>query len=248
MQNFEKVNTSQTTARLRNVEALLVGIERSKNRPPHLPGLVVFSGPSGYGKSYAAAYAANVYDAYYVELKSTWTVKYLLQQICKEMGLAFTSSMTLADLSEAITDQLTNSDRALIIDEFDYMVDKNKVDIARDLFEGSASPIILIGEELLPMKLQKWERTAGRVLEYIQAQPASLEDAVELRKLYSGGVEIADDLLNEIWKVSKGSVRRICVNLDNVKETALSEGKGKINLEEWGNRPLYTGAAPARRV
>lgn len=98
MEENAYVNTQ--TAQLRNVIALLTGVERAENRPQHLPGLVCFYGPSGWGKSYAAAYVANTKNAYYVELKSTWTVKYLLQAICKEMGLTYSTGDTLAALGE----------------------------------------------------------------------------------------------------------------------------------------------------
>lgn len=246
MEENAYVNTQ--TAQLRNVIALLTGVERAENRPQHLPGLVCFYGPSGWGKSYAAAYVANTKNAYYVELKSTWTVKYLLQAICKEMGLTYSTGDMLAALGEMVTEQLILSGRTLIIDEFDYLVDKNKVDVIRDLFEGSAAPVILIGEEQLPNKLKRWERTHGRILDFIPAQPASFEDAQALHALYCGKVEVADDLLDKIWKLSRGSVRRICVNLERVRQTAITRGQRKISLEDWGDEDFFTGEAPSRRV
>lgn len=246
MEQTTDVNNAQT-AQLRNVIALLTGVERAENRPAHLPGLVCFYGPSGWGKSYAAAYVANVKNAYYVELKSTWTVKYLLQAICREMSISYSNSDTLAVLGEMVTEQLILSGRALIIDEFDYLVDRNKVDVVRDLFEGSAAPVILIGEEQLPNKLKRWERTHGRILDFIPAQPASFEDAQALRNLYCKKVKIADDLLEEVCKSARGSVRRICVNLERIQQTAITMAMREIGLSDW-NEPFFTGDAPLRRV
>lgn len=246
MEQMTDVNNAQT-AQLRNVIALLTGVERAENRPAHLPGLVCFYGPSGWGKSYAAAYVANVKNAYYVELKSTWTVKYLLQAICREMSISYSNSDTLAVLGEMVTEQLILSGRALIIDEFDYLVDRNKVDVVRDLFEGSAAPVILIGEEQLPNKLKRWERTHGRILDFIPAQPASFEDAQALRDLYCKKVKIADDLLEEVCKSARGSVRRICVNLERIQQTAITMAMREIGLSDW-NEPFFTGDAPLRRV
>lgn len=246
MEQTTDVNNAQT-AQLRNVIALLTGVERAENRPAHLPGLVCFYGPSGWGKSYAAAYVANVKNAYYVELKSTWTVKYLLQAICREMSISYSNSDTLAVLGEMVTEQLILSGRALIIDEFDYLVDRNKVDVVRDLFEGSAAPVILIGEEQLPNKLKRWERTHGRILDFIPAQPASFEDAQALRDLYCKKVKIRDDLLEEVCKSARGSVRRICVNLERIQQTAITMAKREIGLTDW-NEPFFTGDAPLRRV
>ena len=45
-----------TIVPLTNVGLLAQAVESAANRPPELPGLVVMYGPSGYGKSLAAAY------------------------------------------------------------------------------------------------------------------------------------------------------------------------------------------------
>lgn len=64
----------------------------------------------------------------------------------------------------------------------------------------------------------------------------------------AGKVEVADDLLDKIWKLSRGSVRRICVNLERVRQTAITRGQRKISLEDWGDEDFFTGEAPSRRV
>jgi hypothetical protein len=43
-------------------------------------------------------------------------------------------------------------------------------------------------------------------------------------------------------------VRRILVNLEHIKGQAQARGLASINLAEWGDRPLFTGKAPARRL
>ena len=62
-------------APLVNVSLCVATLERAMNRPAHLPGIVTFTGPSGYGKSTAAAIAANRFEAVYVQAKSSWTRK-----------------------------------------------------------------------------------------------------------------------------------------------------------------------------
>ena len=56
-------------APLRNITVLSSLILSTLQRKPHLPGLATFSGPSGFGKSFAAAYAAGQFRAYYVEAR-----------------------------------------------------------------------------------------------------------------------------------------------------------------------------------
>jgi len=235
-----------STAPLTNVGLAISALERAINRSPSLPGMVVYYGPSGFGKSFSATYTANQMRAYYIECKSSWTKKGLLVSILKEMGIA--PAHTIYEMTDQISEELVLSQRPLIIDEMDHIVDKKAVEIVRDIYEGSQASMLLIGEEKLPVKLKKWERFHGRVLDFVPAQPASIEDAQHLSRLYATGIKVADDLLAEIHRISRGSVRRICVNLDRVRETACREDWDTVTKKTWGNRELYTGEAPHRRL
>ena len=97
---------SITVARLTNVMLGLVALQRAMERPRHLPGMVVFHGPSGWGKSTAAAFTANSTQAYYVECKSSWTRKALLLSILKEMGIEPAKIETGVGLSDPVQQAL----------------------------------------------------------------------------------------------------------------------------------------------
>jgi DNA transposition AAA+ family ATPase len=237
-----------TVAPLTNVGLCSGALDRAMNRAAHLPGMVVFYGPSGFGKSTAAAFTANRTRAYYVECRSTWTRRATLAAILHEMGIAAPGGGRIYEMSDAICEQLAKSGRPLIVDEMDHLVDKAAVELIRDLYEGSGAAILLIGEERLPKKLEKWERFHGRILDFVPAQPADLDDARHLAKLYCDGVTIEEDLLKEIHKLAHGSARRICVNLERVRAEAASTGLKRMGLGAWGQRELYTGEAPARRI
>lgn len=240
------VEQSATTAPLKNVMLCTRLLEQAMNRPSHLPGMVTFFGPSGWGKSFAAAYAANKYRAYYVECKSTWTKKALLIAMLKEMGIQPAS--TIYEMTDQISEQLARSGLPLIIDEMDHIVEKRAVEVIRDIYEGSNAPILLIGEENIDTKLLKWERFHNRMLAWQGAQPADLEDTRQLARLYCRDITIADDLLTKIQRESMGVARRICVNLNQVQQAAYSAGTDTIDLKMWGEKQLYTGNAPRRKV
>ena len=245
MTHLDKPNPAGTTAPLTNVALCMSALEGAMNRSIHLPGMVVFYGASGLGKSFSASYAANYHQAYYVECKSLWTKKALLLAMAKEMGIS--PARTIYELADQIAEQLVLSQRPLIIDEMDHMVEKKSVEVIRDLYEASQAPILLIGEQGMPRKLKVWERFHGRILDFVEAQSASMDDAHYLSAIYARGANIADDLLEHIHSISKGSVRRICVNLDRVGEAAVSLGWDTATKALWGNRELFTGEAPVRR-
>ncbi|AUZ85812.1 AAA family ATPase [Methylophaga nitratireducenticrescens] len=244
--NLDAVLNSSTTAPLKNVMLCSRLLQQAINRPAHLPGMVCFYGPSGWGKSFAAAYAANKFRAIYVECKSTWTKRALLEAILKEMGIK--AGNTAYIMVDQISEQLALSGLPLIIDEMDHIVEKKAVEVIRDIYEGSNAPILMIGEEEIDIKLRKWERFHNRMLAWQPAQPADNDDTKHLAKLYCKDVTIADDLLNKITHDSLGITRRICVNLNLVQQAALNAGKDTISLIDWGNKPLYTGDAPRRRT
>ena len=150
---------------------------------------------------------------------------------------------------DQIGEELALSGRPLLVDEADFLVQKRMVEVVRDIYESSGAAIILIGEEHLPGKLKAWERVHGRMLDWVAAQPASLADAKHLTGLYCPGIEIEPDLLAKLHEASSGSVRRICVNLDRIRELARTQGQIKVGKAEWGVRTFFQGTPPhARRI
>lgn len=234
-----------TVAPLRNVAALTALVDRVKNRSMSLPGMGTFYGPSGLGKTFAGIYATNKFGAVTVQLKSVWTKKTLTDAILTEMGLP--TGKSVSEAVDRISERLAISDAPLIIDEADYLVKRNMVEIVRDIYEGSGAAIILIGEELLPQKLCAWERVHGRMLDWVPAQPADLSDVGHLARIYARGLTIEPALQQRMLAASHGSIRRICVNLDRVREHAAREGLKSVGLTEWAGRDFFSGTAPIAR-
>ncbi len=234
-------------APLTNVTLAVEAMEQAINRGQGLPGMVCLYGPSGYGKSKAAAFVANKYRCYYIEAKSIWQRKTYLINILKDMGVVPERTMDL--MLDQICEQLTLSQRPLIIDEADYLVDKGWAKLLMDIYEGSRAPIMIIGEENISANLKKknGEKVHNRIIDWQPAQPASMADGQLLTRIYSPDVVIADDLLEHIINTVNGCTRRVAVNINKVRKTAKAEGRESAELAWWGGRELFTGEAPARR-
>lgn len=239
-----------TLAPLTNVEATMRAMLDATGRAHGLPGLVCLYGRSGYGKSSAAAYTANKTRAYYVELKSLWSTKHILANILKDMGIL--PPTTVAEMLDQVCEQLSISGRPLIIDQADYLVDKGRAQILMDLYEGSKAPILFIGEERLSSNMKGRHNTVHRrVLHWIEAQPASLEDCRTLAALYCRSHPVADDLLEHINKAVEGCTGRVAVNLNLMLERARARGWSRLDMATWrsqsaSDQRLYTGE-PGRR-
>ncbi len=211
----------------------------------NMPRLGVFYGPSGYGKSVGAAFTAARFDAGYVEAKSIWTQRSLLTALAEALGIVKVEKSGPRILEQLI-DHLNAHPRPIIIDEMDYLVKKQMVDIIRDIHDATAIAILMIGEEALPAKLKEWERFDNRILVYTPAQAASDQDALKLRDHYCRKAKVADDLVLEFRRSCAGVTRRIVTNLERAQNLAVDEGKLEIDRDWWGDRRIENGSLPTR--
>lgn len=216
---------------LTNVGLLAGAIDRAMQRPIGLPGLVVMYGPSGLGKSVAAACSATQHRAYYVECRNTWTKKAFLLAILREMAIS--PAVTLSEMVDQVAEQLSLSGRPLIVDDVQYLLDKAIANILTDIYNASQGTIVLIGEKGVPASMAKLERLHNRVLEWVPAQAATLADVKRLASSSYPGLEMADDLLADLVKNVKGCLRRIAVNLYRVNNECTARGLRAVSLADW---------------
>ncbi len=228
---------------LTNVRRLQTAIKEAKERSGHLPGIVGFYGPPGWGKSCAATFLANELDCRHIEIRPYWNHKKFFEELCIEVGAKLGG--TIADMGGKISRNLR---QPLIIDEIDIAIKKGFVDSVRGLFEETRVPIIIIGEETLATDLRQYERFHSRVLDWIPALPPELSDTTTLVKKFAH-VDIADDLVMELHTISANSVRRICTNIERISKFASQIGVETIDLKTWksgSGNILYGGEPPVR--
>lgn len=226
-------------APLKNVAAFSTLLAKMVDRHPDDPGLAVFSGPSGWGKTKSGIYGANKYRAAYVECGQFTSARSLLMQILIELGETRPRG-SIEDLkTDAIMLMVADPRRPLIIDEAHFIAKKRFVDLLRELSDKSGAAVVLIGEEMLPKYLEEFERVHNRVLEWLAAVPCDAEDFALLAATRCSGIEIANDLAAAILDKTKGNTRRIAVNLTKVVEASQILGTRQIDLA------AFTGAVGA---
>ncbi|WP_404991360.1 AAA family ATPase [Cupriavidus pauculus] len=235
-------------ANIGTLDLVSATLERLDTRRSGLPGMAVLYGPAGWGKTFATNVLAIESRAYYVQMRSAWRSKSLLEKILFEMGVKH-GKATVPALLDMVCEQLSTSRRTLILDEFDYATKSDSlIELARDIYEGSQGSLLLVGEELLPKKLEQWERFHSRVLTWAPAQPVTVEDAVQLAAIYAPNVELSPDVLAHLVQAAKGSVRRVSVNLTQLHEHCLTYGIDVCTVADMEKVAIYTGRAPERRL
>lgn len=234
-------NVNGGLATVKNVARCLTLVQTLIKRQDGLPGLGVFAGFSGLGKTYASIYSQNATGALRLEIGDSWTKAKFLQNLLKELGQEPRRG-TIADMTETAIDLLGDDhQRPLIIDEADKLADKGMLELVREIHEHSQVPVLLIGEELLPEKLEKFERVHNRVLDWVLAEPCDYDDTVQLAALVCPALTIADDLIEQIIEKTGGRARRIVVNLNKINEHARNHRQTEIDTTTFDEGFYYTG-------
>jgi hypothetical protein len=238
---------SPRPAPLKNVAAFATLLAKMVERDPDLPGLAVFYGRSGWGKTLSAVYGANRYRATYIECGQYTTARTLLTMILAELGVQKPRGPIEVLKDSAIEIMAGDPKRPLIVDEAHFIAAKRFVDLLREISDKSGVAVILIGEEKLPTSLEQFERVHNRVLEWLPATPCDAEDFAHLVKSRCPEVKVSGDLAAAILEQTKGNTRRIVVNLVRVRELGQVLGKDIITLADFGGPSAITdGRAPRR--
>ncbi len=240
------VNSAPTIANVRNVALLNQMMDKAINRHPSLPGLLVYAGPSGYGKTFACAYAAQRHRAIHIEVTDDATKAHFLRTLIEVLGIR--TGKTIPEMRQGVTDELRNSRTPLIVDEADRALRRGLIELIRDIHTFSRQPIALVGEERLPQRLRADERVHNRVLEWGQANRLVLKEAAAFAAIYCAGVTLTEDLLSYLLAETNGIARRLVVNLDRAASMARAARLSQFSRKDWGDEPVYTGKAPQARA
>lgn len=232
---------------LKNVLNMMTLIETIRQRPERSSGFGLFYGPSGYGKTVASTYAQNEDNCLYIEVREFWTRKDFCIAFLQELGQKPVG--TISQMMREIIGSLGNDpDRAVIIDEADKLVDRNMIELARDLQEMTHAPVVLVGEERLKAKLDRYERCASRVLDEVKAVPCDVDDARELASALAPDIVITDDLLAATCLRARGSTRRVANGLYDIATFARSRGLEEVSARAYTPQSASEKYAQAREV
>lgn len=202
------------------------------------PAIGMFSGKAGLGKTTAGSWLFVHADGVLVRCLKADTLGTFLERLALELGLE--SRQRRADMLAFIVKELAIHDKALFIDEADYLAENTEVlETIRDIYDLANVPIILIGYEHLPKKVKRLPQLLSRISQHVQFQPADEDDIEIMAQSLVEHVQIAPCLLSHLLKASKGNFRRITVGLVTIEKFSAANGIKTITSEQWGNAPFF---------
>ena len=172
-----------------NYRKLEVAVDALVNRDPNQPGIGLFYGKPGVGKSTAIdiCYSKNS-NIEYIIMQRLWRPRRLLEEICELFHLG-DPEYRLDRLSDQVCKGLQHWNKPLLIDEADYLL-KNGImlDVIRDIHDKTKVPIILIGMEKLHGSLRKYGQFFSRILPagIVEFQPVTAPETTRIIKEWTG--------------------------------------------------------------
>lgn len=224
------------TAETKNLKALAQAAQAVCTQPSDLPGIVAIVGKPGLGKTSGATWLRDRTDAVYLSATSLWTPRTMLDSLAREVRVDTRGLRGV--VFDRIIERLAVSERSIIIDEADYLLDRaDLLSAARDVHDMSAAPLFVIGMHRFITRVQDHEQFASRIAQTIEFKKADLDDA---RSVAVTCCEVAfdDDILQRIVEASDGSLRRIKVNLRQVEMWAARRGADRVDSKAWGAQPF----------
>jgi DNA transposition AAA+ family ATPase len=226
-----------------NVGRLTEAADALINRAYGMPGMGLIEGHTGLGKTTAVAWLTTRINGVYVRALATTTPCSLLESICKELGIG--RRPTNVGTVEEIVRKLAETNRPLFIDEADYLADRRRlIETLRDVHDLATVPVVLIGMHGFRRKITGFQQLTGRIAQWVDFQPSSIEDALMLAKELAE-VGIGAELVRALHKAANGSVRNIVVGLQQIEQYARARSLDRIGGDQWPTgRDFFLGTAP----
>ena len=168
----------KTFIKTKNVKHFVALMDELQKLPPNIPKLALVFGDHGLGKSQTIQWWADKNDSIYVRATQEMTSKWLLSEIAEELGEnPYWHTQENFELIERI---LRQSPKTIIVDEIDYLIEKNTVETLRDLHDRTNCPIVLVGMGAADKKLARYPHIVDRLYKTLKFEQFNTEDITEI--------------------------------------------------------------------
>jgi DNA transposition AAA+ family ATPase len=192
-------------------------------------------GSPGVGKTTAAKYIANQENCFYMCAIGNLTPSSLTARVAECVGL--TPQRSMIKNMDGIIDALGKSRKPLLIDEADFLTNKELLSVIRSIHDLANVPIILIGMTGIYPKIATQKLFVDRIQFFLEFPLCALEDTKLIAEAKCN-VLIKDDLIKQIHKQTNGNTRRVRRVLAQIESLAYSNGLNEIDAAQWGDRAM----------
>ena len=171
---------NKTFIKTKNVKKFIGLMEELQRLPYNIPKLALVYGDYGLGKSQAIMWWADKNDAVYVRATQGMTSRWLLSEMAEELGED--PYWHTQETFTLIKNNLKQKPKIIIVDEIEYLVEKNTIETLRDLHDKTACPIVLVGMGTADKKLARYPHLMDRIYKTLKFEPFNQDDISDILK------------------------------------------------------------------
>ncbi|MBI4928162.1 MAG: ATP-binding protein [Anaerolineae bacterium] len=224
-------------AMTKNVRRFLAAVRELNDRPMGVEGMAILWGEPGEGKSTTVAFACNTLDGIFLRANTCWTPTSMLAALMVELGQPAANRRT--PMVEAAVKCLAARPRPIFIDEADYLFRQaDMLDVMRDIYDVTGSPVVLIGMEEFARKVQAKGKFARRITQWVEFSGIDQDDARTLADALCD-VKLADDLLEHVHHAARKNIGRMVTGLARIEQFGRLNAMETVTKKAWANRALF---------
>lgn len=211
--------------RTKNVKKFVALMEEVKQLPANIPKIVLVFGEYGLGKSETIKWWTFKNDCIYVRANQGMTSRWLLSEIAEELGEE--AFWHIQDTFNLVEHKLKQNPKPLIIDEVDYLVTNNVIEILRDLHDRTMCPMILVGMVNIDKKLSRYPHLKDRIYKTFKFEPYDKQDIKQILSELSE-IPITNDGL-EYLATRHNQFRQIVKLINKIEKLAKTNELKELN-------------------
>ena len=211
--------------RTKNVKKFVALMEEVKQLPANIPKIVLVFGEYGLGKSETIKWWTFKNDCIYVRANQGMTSRWLLSEIAEELGEE--AFWHIQDTFNLVEQKLKQNPKPLIIDEVDYLVTNNVIEILRDLHDRTGCPMILVGMVNIDKKLSRYPHLKDRIYKAFKFEAYEKQDIKQILSELSE-IQITNDGL-EYLATGHNQFRQIVKLINKIEKLAKTNELKELN-------------------
>jgi len=230
-----------------NYNRLLAAVAAAEERAAREAGLVLVTGPAGFGKSEAVKRFAVQQGAVYLRGKTHWSPRAMLAELVKALG-GDPKHYREALFAQAVDLLSRETPRPIVVDEAEHAcLDVKALESLRDISDTLENVVVLVGMDQLQSRIARHPQVYSRVAQVVEFQPASLEDVKALANALTE-VVMESELLERIHSESQGRIRLVLNALGRAERIGLNNQAQKVSLADINGTPLVDEFVPRRQI
>lgn len=211
-----------------NVQKFRKAVSTAEDTEKGRPGMVAVWGEAGSGKT-RAAQAMYANKGVYLRALEGITQAAFLQALCYEVRGSRPHSAYRCKTE--IISRLEEARTVIYVDEADRL-DIRRIEDLRDIYDLTGCPVVLIGEQGLPVKLEARSRIIDRIPEELRVSFGKIErQDVAIFALEAAELTLSPEACALVHGETKGNFRRTHNLLLSLESAARAAGTGEVSAD-----------------